>query len=261
MFPPVWKTDADGGTQFITIDPFRNSSTRDDRSPSGTHSSNGRQNLNALAERFHEALRPQQLSELAAALGVTGASLESLGIGWASTDDLRLLKASGAGWQESPPEGAYTFPERDGGGRLIGFSLRAVDGRKGGPSGEIGAKRGLIVPADLHENRDVVLVVEGATDVAACVVLGLSAIGRPSNAGGAEPVANLAKNRPLLVVGENDAKSTGQWPGRDGVERVATLVAMSRRSAVQRTLPPQYSKDVRAWLAARVQAGLDLTDR
>jgi hypothetical protein len=256
------KTDADGGTFFVSVDPLRNGSARKghalQRALKPTNDT--RPNLDALAERFHSALTLARRNELATALGVTAASLEALSVGWATVDDLRAMKAGGAGWAENWPEGAFAFPERDGGGRLVGFSFRATDGRKGGPASATGAKRGLLIPATIHEAGEPVLIVEGASDVAACVVLSLAAVGRPSNAGGAEHLTKLLKNQNVLVVGENDAKPTGAWPGRDGAERVATRLATSRGEPVSWVLPPSSAKDVRAWLLDRVAGGLELTN-
>jgi hypothetical protein len=247
--------DAGGGTIFTSA----NGASRTPRKPA-TQTADVRGNLHALAERYRGAMTPERAAELAVALGVTPAALDALGVGWATADDLRAMKASGAGWPEDPPNGAYAFPERDGDGRLVGFSLRASDGRKGAPSGAIGARRGLIVPTNLHDTTGLVLVVEGASDVAACLALGLAAVGRPSNAGGADYLRALLKRRDVLIVGENDAKPTGAWPGRDGAERVASSLATRSGEPVRWAIPPHGTKDVRACLAARVAAGLDLAD-
>ena len=161
-------------------------------------------NFDALQDRLAAALAPDRRDELAAALSVRSNALVSIGVGWASAADLRALCASGAGWPENSPDGAFTFPERDGGGRIVGFSLRASDGRKGCPSRTVGARRGLIVPATLHERPDPVLLVEGASDVAACETLGLAVVGRPSNASGARELAALLDGREVLVIGENE---------------------------------------------------------
>lgn len=211
----------------------------------------------ADAERFRAALTPARRDELAATLNVLPAALDSIGVGWASADELRAMHAGGAGWGDDPPDGAYTFSERDGSGRIVGLSLRATDGRKGAPRG---SSRGLIVPASLATRADPVLVVEGASDVAALESLGLAAVGRPSNAGGAEEIARLLTGRDVLVVGERDQKPTGAWPGRDGAQRVAERLAAAWGAPVAWALPPDGAKDVRAWLGSRVDAGLDLAD-
>lgn len=264
--------DGDGGTLYRPDDPLSGGAPARARrpKPSGNGSAarstptistaKGGPDLQALDNRFQAALTEQQAVALADVLGVTVAALRALGLGWASRDDLRALGASGAGWREDYPDGAYTFAERDGRGRLVGFSFRAADGRKGATAARSGCRRGLVIPARLHQLGEPVLVVEGASDVAACLVLGLAAVGRPSNSGGADDLALLLDGRDLLVVGENDGKDSGAWPGRDGAKRVAERLAAAEGEPVEWTLPPRDSKDVREWLRARVAPGLDLAD-
>ena len=100
------------------------------------------------------------------------------------------------------------------------------------------------------------LVVEGASDVAACIAVGLPAVGRPSNRGGASDLAELLDgNDDVLVVGERDAKEGGAWPGRDGAKKVAEQLAGRWGEPVGWTLPPEGSKDVRAWYASHAGEG------
>jgi hypothetical protein len=210
------------------------------------------------AEKCKDAISSERAEKLAGELGVTSESLRKLGIGWADSNALREWNASGDGWHDNRPTGAYTFPERSGDGRIVGLSLRAEDGRKGAPSGKrTGSKRGLVVPLSLATRAEPVLVVEGASDVAALESLGLAAIGRPSNTGGANDLAGMLRDRDVLVVGERDQKPDGTWPGRDGAERVASRLATKWKRSVPYALPPEGSKDVRDWLRSR---NLDLTD-
>lgn len=217
-------------------------------------------NWTAEAERCQRLLKDDQLAKLASELGVLPNALRQIGVGVASADELRGIGAGGAGWKENYPRGAYTFPERSGDGHIVGLSLRAQDGRKGFPSG---AKRGLIVPSQLEELSDPVLGPEGATDVSGLLTLGLAAVGRPSNTGGAEDLAELLHGREVLVVGERDEdpeRPDRGWPGRDGAVLVAKRLARKWRAPVKWTLPPDGSKDVRSWLQTRIAAGLDLND-
>lgn len=214
----------------------------------------------AEAARLGEALGAEQHAGLAATLGVSVAALAALGCGWATRVDLGRFRASGADWSDNYPEGAFAFPERDGSGRIIGLSLRASDGRKGSPSRAVGARRGLIVPRTLRDLVGPALLVEGASDVAACVALGLAAVGRPSNAAGADAAAILLEGREVLVVGERDQKESGEWPGRKGAKAVAARIAGVWAKGVPWTLPPEGAKDVRAWLQHRIAGGLDLAD-
>jgi hypothetical protein len=210
------------------------------------------------AERCKAAISSSRVNTLASELGVTAESLHTIGVGWADEQSLRTWRASGDGWKDQRPSGAYTFPEQNGEGKVVGLSLRTEDGRKGAPSGrKTGSKRGLVVPSSLATRDDPVCIVEGATDAAACEALGLAAVGRPSNTGGARDLAQLLRGRGVIVVGERDQKADGSWPGRTGAERVAAHLATSWKQPVPFSLPAAGSKDVREWLRSR---SLDLSD-
>lgn len=211
-------------------------------------------NWQAVAERLRGAMTADHLAALADTTGVPAASWSLLSPGWVGADDLRNIHAGGAGWKENPPDDAWAFAEHDGDGQIVGLSLRAKDGRKGAPAG---SKRGLIVPRNIHQSPDPVLIVEGASDVAACCALGQAAVGRPSNRAGAADTAKLLEGRTLLVVGERDGKPSGAWPGRDGAKAVAQQIAGRWGEGVRWTLPPLEAKDVRDWLKAKLAAGLD----
>lgn len=209
----------------------------------------------ALAERFTVALPAERLAELARQLGVSAAALQTLGIGIVAGDELRALRAR---WEGESPSFAFLFPERDGRGRVVGLSLRAADGRKSTP---MGAKRGLVIPATLRKRGEPVLICEGASDVVALETLKLPAVGRPSNAGGVDALAVLLDSQEVLVLGENDGKPSGGWPGRDGARNVARELASRRGEAVQWALPPAGAKDARSWLNAKTAAGMDPADK
>jgi AAA domain-containing protein len=205
-------------------------------------------------EHAKRELTESRRVQLASQLGVRWEALADVGLGRIEGEDLRRLKA---GWSGAPPDSAFVFAERDGEGHIIGLSLRAHDGSKGAP---LGSRRGLTVPASFRESRGVVLIVEGASDVAAARTLGLMAVGRPSNASGADKLAKLLEGRSVLVIGENDAKPDGSWPGRNGAMRIAESLAESWSLSVPYALPPSDSKDVRAWLTKQVAGGLKLDD-
>ncbi|MGK0482456.1 MAG: hypothetical protein ACJAQ3_002436 [Planctomycetota bacterium] len=208
------------------------------------------------AGRFSAACPSEALEALGQSLGVKPSALRAINVGWTDVLDLRDLWAGGGdGW--TIKHGAYSFPESDGRGRVVGLSLRTPDGAKGSPAG---AGRGLVVPCDLDDRPGPVLIVEGASDVATCLTLGLPAVGRPSNSAGAKDLAKLLRGREVLVVGENDEKPDGRWPGRDGAVSVAEQLADSWGRTVLWTLPSSGTKDVRAWLANAMAEGLELTD-
>lgn len=157
-------------------------------------------------------------------LGVSSGSLREVEAGF---DGLRLC-----------------FFERNASYEVTAINVRRLDGSKRvGP----GHKRGLIVPKHLAELPDPVLIVEGPSDVCACLTMGLTAVGRPNNAGGAELLAELLRGRDVLLVGENDKKPDGLWPGRDGATLVAMHLARAWRRGVWWAMPTT-SKDVRAFL-------------
>ena len=94
----------------------------------------------------------------------------------------------------------------------------------------------------LRPSDDPVLIVEGATDVAAAFDLGLVAIGRPSSTGGLGQLAKLVTDRLVVVVGERDAGA-----GIEGMERTFENVKGSAKKAIK-LLPPEGIKDLREWV-------------
>ena len=95
-------------------------------------------------------------------------------------------------------------------------------------------------------------VVEGFTDTAALTAAGLSAVGRPSNVGGAKYLgvllADWPAGRPIILVIENDLKKSGIWPGRDGTVHVAGELSRILNRPVRCVAVPDSAKDVREWL-------------
>ncbi len=182
---------------------------------------------------------------------------EMLGLPASGFDALPLL---GHGKDESGKP-FVTFPEVDGAGRVVGLCRRYRDRKLQMPGGG----RGLTVPSWFHPAKVTeVFVVEGPTDSAAMWAAGLVAVGRPSNNGGVAYLVELFRRLPpacrVVVVGENDRKADGLWPGLDGAAAVAEGLAagLARRPGavafpVGWTLCPDGEKDVRAWLTARVK--------
>lgn len=106
-------------------------------------------------------------------------------------------------------------------------------------------------------------IVEGASDVLSLYSLGLCAIGRPNNTGGAEHISafvtenGIQPGRPIIVLGENDQKRDGSWPGMDGARRVASKLAeLLPAHPVTMAFPPDNAKDVRQWVIRQVGASL-----
>jgi hypothetical protein len=150
----------------------------------------------------------------------------------------------------------WTFPERDGAGRVIGILRRycgplpfeSKTNKFAMPFG----KRGLFIPQGWRQRLGAIWLCEGPSDALALTALHLAAIGRPSNTGGGRFLAELLRDLPadrlLIVLGEYDAKPDGSWPGRDGAARLAAGLEASLGRPVFWVLPPATAKDVRAWV-------------
>jgi hypothetical protein len=208
-------------------------------------------NLQSLADRFVAQLDDTRCAELAAQLGVASDAVRRL-YGLVTSDDLRTLKAGFAGGGDYPY--AYAVPERDADGTIIGFSLRAPDGRKGFFRG---MRRGVTVPVGFADMPDPVFVVEGASDVAALLTVGLTAVGRPSNTGGADILIKLLAGREVIVLGERDMKGDGATPGLTGAKTLARKAADAWGNPIVWALPLDGLKDSRAWVRS---LNLDLAD-
>lgn|GEM_PF-914990 len=184
---------------------------------------------------------------------------EELGLPECAFDALRT------GWSEAARHhgdqtatGAWVFSECDGQGRIIGMSYRfpqsAIDGKTdaegtalGGKSAPAGFRRGLTLPIYWREMPDPILIVEGASDVLAGRAVGLSVIGRPSNVGGAEHIAQACRLRRVIILGENDRKDDGRWPGKEGAGCVARKLEAAWGRPVPVAFPLAGIKDLRDW--------------
>jgi len=94
-----------------------------------------------------------------------------------------------------------------------------------------------------------ILIVEGSSDVLAAFTLGFDVIGKFSNLGGLDILRQMPiGDREVWIIGENDQKQNGDWPGKDGVER--TFLSLRGKSKCIRVMPPDGVKDLRTWLDA-----------
>ncbi len=233
--PAHWRLISDDGEGRV----FRNGTTAPPVRRSGTPPQKARLIDRTIeAERYTKALTPALCDELADDLGVPAGTLRDIGVGWCSTRT------------------AWSFPERDAGGRVVGIVFRDQEGRK---KAGLGHKRGVTIPRNLDDLPGPVLLPEGPSDLLACLASGRPAVGRPSNRGGVEIIAKLLRDRDVLVVGENDQKPDGAWPGRDGAVHVAEALAAAWDRPVRWTLPPGGHKDVRS-LYIDDETGTDLLE-
>jgi hypothetical protein len=124
---------------------------------------------------------------------------------------------------------------------------------------DVPSRRGVYLPEDWHlpgeGGPNAVYLPEGAGDTLTAAAMGLSVIGRPNNgAVGAETIAALVTARcpgaEVVVLGENDRKDDGTWPGRDGAIQAATALAELLGKPVRIAFPPNGEKDVRDWYRA-----------
>ena len=186
----------------------------------------------AKHQHFKEALSKKLLRQLAEEWQVPPSVLRKLGVGWLSRRE------------------AYTFPERDHEGRITGILCRDIE--TGKKTMIRGSHRGLYLPVGWDEPQGPILIPEGVSDTAVLLAQGLAVVGRPACKGGVEFLGELLADhdREIVVIGENDLKADGRWPGRDGAEQVASNLANMLGREVQWTLPPEGFKDVREYLNA-----------
>jgi hypothetical protein len=137
-----------------------------------------RPDAEATARECEERLpdgRRRQLAELV--LGLPEDVLKLLDVGYVDPGP-----HGGRKW----PRYCWTFPERDGAGRIVGIICRYSSGRK---MAWEGMSRGLSIPSGWRNREGPVFLVEGPSDTLALTALGLAAIGRPSNRGGVDHLA------------------------------------------------------------------------
>lgn len=242
------KQSQDGSAMYRVTDSSLMSGPPTKRDRGAGSERNWHTTFHALLDRTD----PVRLDELAKKLQLDRSSLDCLDIAWATRDDLRELRASGQGWQDDYPDGGWVFPEVSQ-RTIVGLSVRTTRGTKGFCAG---GKRGLVVPRGLDTAKGLVYVVEGASDVLACAEMGMTAVGRPSNAGGLDLLRHQLARHDLIVLGENDLKNDGKWPGRDGARSLARQLYDSMSVDVSWSLPPETAKDVRTYLADAKAAGV-----
>lgn len=174
-----------------------------------------------LQRELVAGLLPEQLSAHAKDLGVLPSSLTSLGAG---------LHASGA----------LSFPMRNAHGYIRGVRLRKPDGAKFAVRG---SKNMLFIPSGFERRGRTTVVLEGPTDTAAALDLGLNAIGRPSALTCRVDLFEAIRwSATVIIVQDNDED------GRKGAEQTASDL---RRVKVQcKIIKPPGFKDMRSWRTA-----------
>ena len=170
----------------------------------------------------------------------------------------------GIGCFNDHPQGGsgWSFPERNAHGSIIGVGLRFRDGTK---RAEKESERGLSIPNGWQSRAGALYLPEGPSDVLALTAASLAAIGRPSNVGGVELLAELINNhvppdRVIVWLGEHDTpdKRTGRRAGVENSRKAAKKLAGLVKNPVHFALPPgKNDKDIRAWLVKLVGEGCE----
>lgn len=189
-----------------------------------------RTDLPTLAE-FWFRQADEHRPRLAKKLGIHWEGLKKIGVGWNSQDRF------------------WSFPEKDASGNIIGISRRFEDGTKKRLKG---GKAGLTYPEFWNTGTGPVFLVEGGSDTAALIGVGLSAVGRPSNLGGValleELLTSIPRDQDIIVLGERDEKPNGRWPGKEGAVKTAIRLADALDRTILWSLPPDDAKDARDWI-------------
>jgi hypothetical protein len=156
-----------------------------------------------------------------------------------------------------------SFPIRDEAGTVTGITRRYWTGEK---KTMWGSKGGLFYATDWLGGVGPVLLPEGASDVAACLSMGLTAIGRFSCLGSVKQLVKILASvrRPIVVIGEHDDKPDRRgkveqcpwncagcswcWPGKHGANATAKQLAKQLKRRVTWAFAPDEAKDIREWL-------------
>jgi len=156
---------------------------------------------------------PGLLSQWARRLGDDVPSLYCSKLGL-PTSAMGLLGAQRAPWPDT-----VAFPMRNGSNAIVGVRLRSGTGKKWAVKG---SHQGLFIPQT--DPSTMAYLVEGPTNTAAALSMGVFAIGRPNNVGGVFDIQALIKNlkikRVVIVADTDDDKirddGTHFNPGADG---------------------------------------------
>jgi len=178
-------------------------------------------------------------------LGLSEESLGRIGVGLLSAKTLTgSMKTSCAG------RFSWSFPMYNEFGRPIGIRLRSESGFKYAADG---SRNGLTIPAGTVKPGGHMHVVEGPTDTAAALDLGMDAIGRPMNVGLTDMIAACVMRygpMRLTIITDRDAPdSKAHQATSRGANELRDV--MPKSVDVLITYPPGTAKDLREYLINR----------
>ena len=193
-----------------------------------------RPDFDRLSREYKANIAPGDIRFLASRLGVTSISLERLHVG--------LQR-----------DGYYTFPMRDGAGKIVGIQIYTTRGCKFCVKG---SRAGQFIP-DNRDSQDLLLVSEGTSDCAAGLSLEFDAIGRFNCSHGTDQICRLCRGRSEVVI-VADPDDVGLRGARD-LSKSLSLYCPS----VKVVIPPV--KDLRMWLKSgltheELQSVIDRTE-
>ncbi len=186
--------------------------------------------MQAIHNKCLAGMTLQLFGELCKSLGVSEESLCRLSLGW------------------HEQYSAYSFPMRDESNAVIGIRLRSINGKKWSVTN---SRSGIFIPRKLPCSGPI-YVVEGPTDTAAMLTLGLCCIGRPSNTAGNQYIVDYAKRflprRDVVIVQNNDPiGSDARRMTESGSANLQSALLESGASLNVAIITPPV-KDVREWL-------------
>lgn len=144
---------------------------------------------------------------------------------YASKIGLPVSALAPLGAQRAPYPDTVAFPMRNGSNAIVGVRLRNGEGKKWAVTG---SHQGLFIPQGFPSGHTAYFV-EGPTNTAAGLAMGVLTIGRPNNVGGVFDINDLIKNtsiRKAVIVGDTDRdkfRPDGSHynPGADGANALA----------------------------------------
>jgi hypothetical protein len=173
--------------------------------------------------------RPSYVPPVRVAIKETAPDLKTLWRRWSTQTDFHhldgfamslevdadALRAIGCAWNGH----AWAFQMKNANDEMIGIRLRSEAGQKWAVTG---SKQGLFIPR--VDPQNILYVVEGPTDCAAALTLGLWAIGRPSCMGSEGMIRHYVRGkriRRVVIVTDNDRPDRmGRRAGLSGAERL-----------------------------------------